>query len=389
MKDDLIENRINRIALTLIESSKDNPGLLHEDGGKLLFLAYYAKYKQTKIFDDIYQKYLLSFCDRLCSGVYRPSYCDGLAGMIYLLDFLNEEKLSDLDLSEIKKHYDSYLKKILDVYIERGENDFLYTSIGLLNYFINNYNISYEKYLEVCIDRLIKHSVSMPKGIAWRDNFEKKSEINFNISISHGMAGLIIILVKLQKKVKFDLFPIIKSSIDFILSQKYENYSNIGSFYPTYCLDADQGFKSRLGWCNGDLGIGLALWHAGTCFKNEHWIKEAVELFNFNTSRKEEKDTYVKDAGFCHGTAGIAQIYNRLFLETGKELYYRTSYYWILRTLDLGNDNDYQVGYKTYYQGDYYPSDNSLLSGLSGIGLSLLSFKNKSYSAWDKIFLLS
>lgn len=389
MTNDVIENRIDRIALALSKTSNDKTGLLQEDGGKLLFLAYYSKYKQSTIISNIYQKQLLLFCDKLCSGVYNPSYCEGVSGMIFLLDFLNKEKLTELDLSEIKEHYDNYLKKILDIYIDRGENDFLYTSVGLLYYFTNSCNIP-DGYLESRISRLAKHSIKMPKGIAWRDNFEKKSEINFNISISHGMAGLIVILVKLQKRVSYDLSPLIKSAIDFVLSQKYKNFCDIGSCYPTYCLDADQEFKSRLGWCNGDLGIGMALWHAGNYFKNEIWIKEAIELFNFNAYRRNEKDTYVKDAGFCHGAAGIAQIYRRLFFETGKELYYNTSFYWIMKTLEFGDDNDFQTGYKTYFQGNFYPSDNSLLSGLSGIGLSLLSFLNsKSYSTWDAIFLLS
>lgn len=389
MINDKIKNRINNIASTLLDSSNDKIGLLQEDGGKLLFWAYYSKYKQCKVIDEVYQKQLVSFCDRLCSGIYNPSYCEGLSGIIYLLDFLNKEKLAELDLSDIKEHYDKYLKQILDVQIEKAENDFLYTSVGLLNYFVNNYSIS-DKYLEDCVNRIANHSIKMSQGIAWRDNFEKRSDINFNISISHGMAGLIIILVKLQRRISFDLLPLVKSAIDFVLSQKYDDYSNIGSYYPTYCLDADQGFKSRLGWCNGDLGIGLALWHAGTYYRNESWIKEATELFCFNTQRKNEEDTYVKDAGFCHGSAGIAQIYRRLFLETGRDIYYHNSFYWIVKTLELGNDDDIQVGYKTYSQGNFYPSDNSLLSGLSGIGLSLLSFLNdKSYSTWDTFFLLS
>lgn len=178
MINDKIKNRINNIASTLLDSSNDKIGLLQEDGGKLLFWAYYSKYKQCKVIDEVYQKQLVSFCDRLCSGIYNPSYCEGLSGIIYLLDFLNKEKLAELDLSDIKEHYDKYLKQILDVQIEKAENDFLYTSVGLLNYFVNNYSIS-DKYLEDCVNRIANHSIKMSQGIAWRDNFEKRSDINF------------------------------------------------------------------------------------------------------------------------------------------------------------------------------------------------------------------
>lgn len=391
MDTQLIKKRIEQIAISMANTPNSMPtGLLQEDGGKLLFYAYYNQYKQDSFANDEFQRQLELYLEKISSGIYFPSYCNGLSGMLFMLDFLLKDEIINIDISQAKKYCDSFLLKVLEEQMKNGECDFLHTATGILYYFANN-SSTYIDIIDHSVEYLKQNAIKMECGIAWRDKFEKNSLINFSISISHGMAGLVIVLTALEynRKTTHKLYPLIQGAIDFILSQKYTN--DIGSCYPTYCLEADQGNKSRLGWCNGDLGIGLALWYAGKIYRNKLWTQEALKIFNIDMYRKNVKETLVKDAGFCHGTSGIAQIYRRMYFETGNPLYYETSMHWINETLKMGNEDDEkQIGYKTYFQGKYYPCDNSLLSGLSGIGMVLLSFLcDEKKSSWDKLFLLS
>jgi len=63
--------------------------------------------------------------------------------------------------------------------------------------------------------------------------------------------------------------------------------------------------------------------------------------------------------------------------------------YWIAETLKYSKFHDGLSGYKTV-MGNAYINEYSLLEGIAGIGLSLLSsIDSTQYSSWDSLFLLN
>jgi hypothetical protein len=97
------------------------------------------------------------------------------------------------------------------------------------------------------------------------------------------------------------------------------------------------------------------------------------------------------DACVCHGSAGIAHFFNRMYHETKMKEFYDISIYWIETTLKMASFSDGLAGFKTWHTEQHggWVNEYCLLEGISGIGLSLLSFYNSKTLDWDKAFLMS
>jgi lantibiotic modifying enzyme len=114
-------------------------------------------------------------------------------------------------------------------------------------------------------------------------------------------------------------------------------------------------------------------------------------ILSHSATRRGLQENSVLDAGVCHGTAGIASIFNRLYLKTAREEFKEAAVYWCQETLSMAKFEDGFAGYKTWRTEKYggWQTSTSLLEGVSGIGLCLLSFVTSDDPAWDECFLLS
>ncbi len=96
------------------------------------------------------------------------------------------------------------------------------------------------------------------------------------------------------------------------------------------------------------------------------------------------------DACFCHGTSGIAHIFNRMWRETGMPECKDAAAYWIGQTLSLAKFEDGLAGYKTWQGTERgFQNEYGLLEGIAGIGLVLLSYHYEIEPTWDECLLLS
>lgn len=143
-----------------------------------------------------------------------------------------------------------------------------------------------------------------------------------------------------------------------------------------------------MGWCYGDLGVALAMWQAGKVMNQTKWKDKALEVFLYATTRKDPDTEFVKDAGICHGSAGLAMIFRRMYLETGIEEFKTATDHWINETLKNARFEDGLAGYKRLTM-DGWENDYSLIMGIAGIGLVLISYLTNDAQEWDELFLLS
>lgn len=174
----------------------------------------------------------------------------------------------------------------------------------------------------------------------------------------------------------------LKGCVNYVLSLE-QDFNSIGSHFPI-----DTGLqKSRLAWCYGDLGIASSIWSAGKTTGNQEWKNKALEIFNDSTQRLSMNDTHVNDAGICHGSVGVALIFKRMYIETGQHIFLETAYKWINQTLSFSKYDDGLAGYKAIWW-DKLVRDFSLLNGISGIGLTFLSFLKNVYRIGMIIFII-
>jgi lantibiotic modifying enzyme len=109
-------------------------------------------------------------------------------------------------------------------------------------------------------------------------------------------------------------------------------------------------------------------------------------------AERPEAETKVVDAGFCHGTAGLAHLYNRMYQATGEPRLGRAAVHWLERTLEwcrLAEDGGgwWVAGSADPRQGPWTGID--LVHGAAGIALVLLAAATPVEPVWDRMFLLS
>jgi len=107
--------------------------------------------------------------------------------------------------------------------------------------------------------------------------------------------------------------------------------------------------------------------------------------------KRDPEKCLIRDAGLCHGSAGVAHIYRRIWEETGEEDFAKSGYYWFKYSLKLATFPDGLAGFKTWRapENGGWANDPGLLEGVTGIGLAFLSAVYPVESDWDRCLLLS
>src|SRR5699024_10935192 len=105
------------------------------------------------------------------------------------------------------------------------------------------------------------------------------------------------------------------------------------SNFPSYIqISNKEQIGSRLAWCYGDLGIGMALYITARHLNNTDIERKSIDILGSTISRRTQDITGVVDACFCHGTCGIGHIYNRLYNYTNISMFKDASIYWFNKT---------------------------------------------------------
>jgi hypothetical protein len=98
----------------------------------------------------------------------------------------------------------------------------------------------------------------------------------------------------------------------------------------------------------------------------------------------------VLDAGICHGAAGVAHIFNRLYQATGDEELGDAARRWYRQLLTMRRPGEGIAGFpaRNHVDGrDVWIADDSVLMGASGVGLVRLAAVTELEPAWDRALL--
>lgn len=377
--------------------NENDLGLFNQTMGMILFLSYYNRLYKSHESEVALDNLIDKSFDKISGGVFNNyTYCAGLSGTFFGMSFIQNRQLLNIDISEAREYYDNSITSGIISDINKSNNDFLYGVTGVVAYLLK-YRYDTIPYIIKYLDYLEDTGISENDSIKWSFIVNTDGKKTFSIGMAHGMSSIVILLTRiLNRGIEQErVIKLLSQTINYILKQEIDHYK-YNCYFPSHSIECmSENFnKSRLGWCYGDLGVAIALWSAGVALNNNDWKDKAIEVIEFSASRRELKGNYVVDAGICHGTAGIAQIFKRIYLETGNEIFAEANRYWINETLKMSKFNDGIAGYRIYTGNEEtemkWEMDYSFLEGISGIGLALLaSIGDESYSDWDEILLLS
>ena len=167
-----------------------------------------------------------------------------------------------------------------------------------------------------------------------------------------------------------------------------------GPTFPLWVAPGFQPYQARCAWCYGDPGIAAALLTAARGAGVPDWEQAAVALA-CRAAERRESETGVVNACFCHGAAGLAHLYNRMYQATGEEKLRRVAVHWLERTLDfsrLARDKG-----SAWVQGSWDAAQPTqwtwtgieLVEGAAGVALVLLAATTSMEPLWDRMFLVS
>jgi lantibiotic modifying enzyme len=395
-----MKKKINEITQVLSSEILQNIGLLSGLGGQILTCS--ELFRHNYVSEDwLWQLHHL-LEEKLNDEHILATHCSGLAGIGWLYEYLSQRKIMDADTNLLLEDFDLYLENRLRYFITIHSYDFLHGGVGIALYFAKRVakKATLVSVLNQFLENLEKTSIQQDdKTIKWISVLgeqDKQPQLGYNISLSHGMASIVAILAKLYPIDGIDkekAEELLRGVVSYILAQEIDK-EQYGSYFSGFALESTPTIaKSRLAWCYGDLGIAVALYQAGIALKENSWINKSLEILHYAAKhRKTLVDNFVKDAGLCHGTAGIGHIFYRMWWNTKIPEFKEAADYWFDQTLKMATFPDGLAGFKALHIID----DKSLwincyefLMGISGICLAMLTYYYELEPEWDECLLLS
>lgn len=401
---------INILVNKFIDSDhieKDKISLFAGLPGAALFLYEYSQYKPEKT-DACYEKIgtiienAFDYIGDIPNAM--ATYCSGMAGTLWLIEYMRKKNVIELDADYLSPQMMDYLNKWSQMEtLDRKNCDLLHGGFGFLAFLLECDSLpNKEQLIEEQLQALDKIAIETPNGRNWKinDSFfggarELKitvdSDTSINLGLAHGISAILILLAKtnLQGYFKKETEENIHQGLKLIKSLKITNQGS-NYLYPTTVLNGIPSGGSRLAWCYGVFCVANAYWMCWKATGKEEYKSEALNIMDFS-EKIPVNDESTRDAGICHGTSGIAQIFRRFYQETNNSSYANTSNKWIAATLEMATYKDGYAGYKAFRpQEDGGPTlDYGFLEGVTGIGLALLSSLSSKPTDWDRVLQIS
>jgi len=345
-------------------------------GGVLLFQALLSKSSPGKKYEKAIEATFLRIINQIehPSHELSPTFCDGLAGVGWLLMYLNKIDILDTEIDDFFGDVDLYLSDHLDKMLSDHNYDLLHGAMGIALYFLKR-----KKFDEVnkVIDYLYLNAVSGNGEFKW-SRFEKVYEKDiYDLGLAHGIAGILHFLSKCAlQNVNYDLCKEMISGGIAFYRNNIQDDDELGSYYSNYMFCEDYNERkdmhfSRLAWCYGDLGILYTLYKIAKTFNDGESMGIFEAMLLKSACRKEFEQTRVEDIGLCHGSSGVGVLYQSLFMESGNRVFKEAGDFWLSKSLgqmySSGGDKDQLT------QPGLNDHPKELLKGLAGTGIFLLS----------------
>jgi lantibiotic modifying enzyme len=394
-----ILNKLAEIAETLLTHIPDftsNNGIVSDRVGTVLFLFYYSKLTNEDRFAESAYELISTVFDEVSAEIAEGRLScgsNGLAGVGWTLEHLAQNDFLDIDTDEMLGEVDIFLYKTMLSDMEKGDYDFLNGALQKGLYFLSrNHSPKSAIFLSKWIDILERIAEKDKDGglklLSRVSDDDGGESYACNLGMPHGMPSIAWFLGKLfELGISRDkVHSLLNGFVSYIFRHSQDTSVRL-SHFPGWVIGDSSPADSRLAWCYGDPGLGIGLWQASGSVGNKEWEKKIIEVLLHSTGRRELRKNAVVDAGMCHGTIGLAHIYNRMFHYTRLDAFEEAARYWLNETLKMAIFDDGYAGFKRFHTRWINSAD--IFDGVSGIGLAMISAVSDIEPRWDRMMMLS
>jgi lantibiotic modifying enzyme len=338
------------------------------------------------------------------------SLYSGLAGVGWALAHLGG-RLPGLDAADDLAEIDEALLLHLEQSPWSDDYDLIRGLVGLGVYALERLSPGAEapSRAAACLERVLDHLTETaerrPEGVTW---FTKPAWLSaearakapggyYNLGLAHGVPGVVALLGQVGAATPLSpcerteeggrVRALLDGAVAWLLAQERP-----GGFAGWVEPGKDADRPARLAWCYGDPGVAAALLGAARCVQEPAWERQALAIAR-RAARRPAEHAGVRDAGLCHGAAGLAHLFNRMYQATGEPELGEAARLWLMRTLQMRQPGRGVGGYEAWMRGDEgasaWVADGSLLVGAAGIALALLAAVTPVEPAWDRMLLVA
>jgi lantibiotic modifying enzyme len=253
--------------------------------------------------------------------------------------------------------------------------------------------------LEEIVARLEERSTRAGPGLSWWTPPEHLPPHQravyhdgyFNLGAAHGVPAVVALLALISRAGVAE-----RKARELSLGGARWILANVlpdspGASFPP-CIAPGHPLKvCRSAWCYGDPGVVLCLLVAARALADRELEQAALEIARA-AARRPAEHAGVMDAGICHGAAGLAHLYNRLYQATREPLFKEAATSWFARTLEMRRPGEGVGGYLAWAQRPGqeeigWVPDGALLEGAAGIALTLLAACHPLPPTWDGLLM--
>ncbi|HSE46640.1 MAG TPA: lanthionine synthetase C family protein [Gemmatimonadales bacterium] len=339
--------------------------------------------------------------DSLATSQYpMPNLYSGFTGVGWATAFLSPADQAEIEGDESHEELEEALLECLRSVRNPSDYDLINGPSGWALYALERWpHPRAVEALELIVDFFDQRAERTPEGIRWHTapellpEWQREHSPNgyYNMGLSHGIPGVWVLMAQtlvrgIRPRASKEL---LEGSVRWGLAQKWPGESP--TFFNSMVNEKPATPPGgRLAWCYGDLGIASALYLAGQLTDRAEWTEEALSIMRKASTLNRDTSKNV-DCGLCHGTAGVAHIFNRFYQATGEEAFHKAATYWIEVTLDMRVEG---IGPGRYAAWRHEPTPGwqamaGLLEGSSGIGLALLTASGDREPGWDRFLSIS
>jgi lantibiotic biosynthesis protein len=391
---------IEAIAAELVLDGRAPPyaGLQDGSAGRALFFAYLAEAWPGRGFDDLAVRYLERAVDQTAERPMAVGLYGGFPGVAWVTELL---QVGVVDGDDANEGIDAFLREHLAHAPWLGDYDVINGLAGLAIYGLERLpRPSGREIVERVVGHLRALAVEGDDGVCWHRRPEFLGDEGraltpdgcYDLGVAHGVPAVVAVLAgAVGAGVAAGVAaPLYDGAWRWLRAHRLP--PDAETTY-AYAVPARPGVATRSAWCYGDPGIAAALYAAARRIGDAARAEEALAIARRAAARPAAQCGCV-DAALCHGTAGLALIYQRLWHASGEAGFADAARGWVRETLALRRSGAGVGGFLAGYPGGRgapmrWVDDASFLSGAEGIGLALLAAIAPIEPAWDRALAIS
>ena len=198
-----IIDKLSAIANILISNkSQKNIGFLSGAIGEAFFLFHYDRAVDYPSAYNRGIELIENVFETINNGHLYHTYCTGLAGIGWAIEHLVDNNFIDYDIKESLNEIDDLVGAMMIKDMENGNYDYLHGASGSVLYLLKRRKsnpIKIDNYIKNYLEVLEETAVTANNNaLKWRSIIDSKTQkVGYNISLSHGISSIIIVLSKL------------------------------------------------------------------------------------------------------------------------------------------------------------------------------------------------